>query len=254
MNHQASGPLFDPSRLTIDELRFRSSGTDLIFEEAQEKTSRDHAAQITILKTDDGGLALDDGERDVQQYRDRNGWQSVWTITTNADYQGRSLLIIMMSGSSQIAGPWLQASQQFLHGLPKIELRIADDVTQALLDKNKSLLFLINDLHTGLSPAHWAALLPHLPATQSASDADTTGALKISSVTFATPDAPQQFASAGQDTVTVDLRFLCPATQVPDIAGDDGFLTFGDWIDITGQVVAIRANYDGTIKGLQIER
>ena len=161
---------------------------------------------------------------------------------------------MITSGAPKLAGPWLQLCQRFVETLPATVKRIETFVAAAVTSgEDNQLQYLIADVREGLEPQHWTALFPRLPQTQTPGGADIATALKVTGVSFTTGDVPAGFSSQRQDTVTVDLRFLCQAALVPKLLDDEGYLRFGSWIDLTGQFIAVSVSFDGIVAGLQID-
>jgi hypothetical protein len=244
-----TGKLFEPGHLDISRMRYRWMGSEMIFGEGD-----DDAVRIVAREAPDGGLVWDDGAASASRTTSGETWQTVWTVTTEAEFEDRSLLVIMTSGSAMLPGPWLARCRGFIEGLSATVQSVMEYLAKALSsDKESTIGFLIEDMRAQLPPAQWEAMFPGKTDASSLGAGHLAGALKITGIGFATPDAPRDYVSLASDMATVDLRLLCPAAAAAAEMDNDGYLKFGSGVDITGQVLALRIGLDGRIDGLAVE-
>ena len=249
-----STALFDPHKISIDGMRYRMSDSEMVFEENDADGSSQGGPEFIARTTSDGGLAWEQSTSLSSPTEPRAQWQTVWTIETDADFEDRPIHIVITSGLPKLDGAWLQSCQRFIEQLPTMLPKMADFMTGELASKKgKSLRHLLEDQKTELAPNLWSALFPHQSQPEAITGADLNGALKVTGLTFTTRDAPRDFASATPNTVVVDFRFLCPASEAADIMDDEAYLKFGPWVDVTGQVVTVSVKFDGRVVKFQLE-
>jgi hypothetical protein len=249
-----SSILFDPRLISIDGLRYKWIDDQMIFDDGNDDTEASQDAQINARKAPDGGLVWDEGSLRHPQPDSDHIWQTVWTVTTEAEFEDRPLFLMINSGSSVLAGAWLETCRKFIDTLPTRLPLIFEFLTKTLAsDSDRSLRFLLEDMKLQLPPGLWATLFPRQHEPIAIGAADLANALRITGVNFMTPDVPSGFTDRSPDIVTVDLRFLCPAAEAPDLLEEDGYLKFGPWVDIAGQVVAVQVRLGGGVAGFTID-
>ena len=235
-------------------MRYRMSGSEMIFDYGDAEISGQSEPEITALRTFDGGLNWRAPTSFSSQALPGVEWQTVWTITTEADFEGFPLQIMIASGLPELSGAWLQKCQRFIEQLPAILPVMAESIASERASKNyKSLQYLLEDMKLELATDHWSSLFPDQSQPDMIGGADLNSALKVTGLSFTATDVPRDYSSTEPNTVVVDFRFLCPASEAADIVDDEAYLKFGSWVDVTGQVIAVNVKFDGQVIKLQLE-